>query len=257
MASTVIVDADLCGPSIAAFVDADPTRNLSVLAQAETATVRELDDALAQEIQPLTKSESACSLICGVPTSAPKTGVSSAFFERLIDRFQRRHQYVLIDIGADLSGTNGPLHRSALWRADEVVFVAGSDLVSLWEARTQLDNLHHDVRIDPDSLSLVINRYDRRYHHRVPEIEWALGAPATAVIPFDYAHVQRALATQQPLVLDGSSPAGRVLRHLAARIHHGEMVASHTQDEISRVRLALRRLTYGRVRSRLSTVEDG
>ena len=136
IAPTVLVDADLSAPSIAAHVDADPTRNLSVLAQADTATVGELNDALAEEIQPLAMSELACSLICGVPTSVPKTAISSAFFERLIDRLQRRYQYVVIDIGADLSGTSVQLYRSALWRADEVVFVAGADLVSLWRAKT-------------------------------------------------------------------------------------------------------------------------
>lgn len=256
VASTIIVDADLSAPSIAAHVDADPTRNLSALAQAGTAIVRELDDALAQEIQPLSKSEPACSLICGVPQSVPKTAVSSEFFERLISHLQCRYQYVLIDIGADLSGTTAQVHRTALWRADDVLFVTGADLVSLWQARTQLDILHREAHIDPHSLALVINRYDRRHHHRVSEIEWALGIPATAVIPFDYPHVQRALAAQQPFVLDRRSPAGRALRDLGAHIHHGEMVAPDTQDEIGRERLALRRLTYGRVRSRLSTAKD-
>jgi hypothetical protein len=46
------------------------------------------------------------------------------------------------------------------------------------------------------------------------------------------------------------------LRHLAADIHHGDMVAPHAQDEIGRVRLTLRRLSHGRMRSRLSTAED-
>ena len=257
MASTVIVDADLSAPSLAARVDADPTRNLSVLAQADAATVGELDDALAQEIQPLTMSESACSLICGVPSSVPKTAISSAFFERLIDRLQRRYQYVVIDIGADLSGTSVQLHRSALWRADEVVFVAGADLISLWQAKTALDIILTHMHLDPDHVHLVINRHDRRHHHRIPEIEWALGLPATAVIPFDYPHVQRALAAQQPLVHDRRSRVGRALRDLAAHIHRGRVVAPYTQDEIGRVRLAFRRITHGRVRSPLSTVEDG
>ncbi len=236
-ASTVIIDADLCGPSIAARVDADPTRNLSVLAQVDTATVAELDDALAREMQPLSTSASTCSLICGVPTSATKSTVSSEFFERLIDHLLRRYQYVIVDIGAGLIGTGAQLHRSVLWRADDVLFVA--------------------VRVDPASLALVINRHDCHHHHRIPEIEWALGVPATAVIPFDYPHVQRALATQQLLVLDRRSPAGRALRHLAARIHRGEMMAPHAQDEISRVRQSFRQLTNGRVRSRLSTAKDG
>jgi Flp pilus assembly CpaE family ATPase len=255
-ASTVIIDADLCGPSIAAYVDADPTRNLSVLAQANTSRVGELDDALAQEIQPLAWSDFTCSLICGVPKSVPKTAVSAGFVERLIDHLQRRYQYVIIDIGADLVGTTAGVHQRAVWRADQVLFVAGADLVSLWQARTELDIMISGLSLDPDHIALVINRHDRRRHHRVPEIEWALGVRANAIIPFDYPHIQRALAAQQPLVLDRHSPAGRALRDLAAHVHRGRVVAPHAQDEIGRVRLSFRRLTNGRMRSRLSTAKD-
>ncbi|MCC6498163.1 MAG: tyrosine-protein kinase family protein, partial [Propionibacteriaceae bacterium] len=50
VAPTVLVDIDLSGPSVAAHLDADPTRNLYMLAHAEPETAVEWSHAIEQEI---------------------------------------------------------------------------------------------------------------------------------------------------------------------------------------------------------------
>src|SRR5690606_21681669 len=50
---TILVDADLAGPSIAAYLDADPTRNLAMLAHANPTMPEDWERALRQETQPL------------------------------------------------------------------------------------------------------------------------------------------------------------------------------------------------------------
>ena len=85
VAPTVLVDADLAGPSLAAHLDADPTRNLSMLAHGDPRTRREWDRALAQETQPLGPHSPYGAVLCGVPKPAMRAGVSPPFFARAVE----------------------------------------------------------------------------------------------------------------------------------------------------------------------------
>jgi Flp pilus assembly CpaE family ATPase len=106
-----------------------------------------------------------------------------------------------------------------LAHAQHVLLVTGSDLVSLWHGRIALLHLQEQLGIDPERISLVINRYDRRYHHERGEIEWHFGVAAAQVIPRDSSALERAVAEQTPVVLYGRSAAGRAILDLAGRIH--------------------------------------
>ncbi len=224
VAPTVLVDADLAGPSLAACLDADPTRNLYMIAHAEPETPRDWERSLAQETQPLAARSPHGVVLCGVPKPEMRTGVSTRFFERLMAELQQRYRHVILDVGADLLGSEAAIHRTALRLSQQVLLVASADLVGLWHARTVLGLFTGSLQVDLDRLALIINRHDRKYHHGRTEIEWALGVPTAAVIPYDHGAAQRALAAQQALVLEGRSRAGRALLDLAERIHGGSIV---------------------------------
>jgi MinD-like ATPase involved in chromosome partitioning or flagellar assembly len=224
VAPTILVDADLVGPAVAAYLDLDPTRNLYLLAHAEPGTRREWERALAQETQPLGPRCPHAVALCGVPKPELRTAIGPRFFERLVAELRDRYRYVVLDVGADLLVAEAAVHRSALGLSDQVLLVASTDLVGLRHARTALGLLRAHVPVDPERVALILNRHDRRYHHGRSEIEWALGVPAAAVIPFDHGSMQRALGAQRPLVLDGRSRAGRALLDLAERVHGGEVV---------------------------------
>lgn len=236
VAPTVLVDADLAGPSIAAFLDADPTRNLAMLAHAEPATPPEWERAIAQETQPLAARSPHGAVLCGVPKPEVRPAVSAHFLERLLAELQRRYRYVILDVGADVLGSEAVVHRIALAQAGQVLLVADADLIGLWRARTALALLGTQLQRGPEHIALVINRHDRRYHHGRREIEWALGVPAAAVIPYDHRGVQRSLAAQRPAVLDRRSRAGRALLDLAERAHGGRVVLPPEPTVNGRVR---------------------
>ncbi|CCF85425.1 AAA family ATPase [Nitrolancea hollandica] len=217
-ASTVLVDADLAGPSLAAYLDADPTRNLAMLAHANPTTSEDWERTLAQETQPLGVDHPNADLLCGVPKPELTRAVSGEFFERLLIELGRRYRYVVLDIGAEIRGAEVAVHRTALTLASQILLVASADLVGLWHARATLGLLQSQLRLDPARLHLVINRHDRRFHHSRTEIEWALGTPMAALIPYDHQRVQRALLAQRPLVDDRRGPASRALLDLAERI---------------------------------------
>jgi len=224
VAPTVLVDADLAGPSIAAWLDADPTRNISMLAHAEPETSRDWDRAIAQEVQPLHPRSPHGVVLCGVPKPEMRSLISIRFFERLVAELRQRYRYVILDTGADVLGAEVALHRAALAQAQQILLVASPDLVGLWHTRAALGVLQNQFALGTERIALLINRHDRRYHHSRVEIEWALGLPTAAIVPYDHGSLQRALAAQRPLILEGRSQAGRALVNLAELIHGGSIV---------------------------------
>ncbi|MBI4496650.1 MAG: hypothetical protein HY689_01965 [Chloroflexi bacterium] len=225
VAPTVLVDADLAGPSVAAYLDADPTRNLYMLAHAEPESPGEWERAILQETQPLGARSPHGVVLCGVPKPDMRGGISARFMERLLGELRRRYRYVIVDCGADLVvGSDAGVHRTVIGLTQQVLLVASADLVGLWHARTALDTLKTHLQIDPDRVALVVNRHDRRYHHGRMEIEWTLGISSAALIPYDHSAIQRAVARQRPLVWDDRSRAARAVLDLAERVHAGTIV---------------------------------
>ena len=224
-APTVLVEADLCAPALAAYLDRDPSRNLCTLAHAVREEPRAWGPALADELQPLARQSPLAVVLCGPPKREMRTSIAPAFLERLLVELAHRYRYVVVDVGADLLGMESAAanHRAALASARQVLVVSASDLVGLWHARTALDQFERQLGIDRRSVSLVLNRHDSRYHHGQSEVAWHLGAPIAAVVPFDHPASQRAIAEQRPLVVDPTSRASRALISLAERVHDGKL----------------------------------
>lgn len=220
---TILVDADLAGPSLAAHLDADPTRNLAMLAHATPQAPAEWDRALAQETQPLDPRSPTGAVLCGVPKPGMRPGMTPRFFDHVIGELRRRYPRVIVDVGADLLGADAALHRQALGLADLVLLVGTADLVGLHRLRTALGVCREQLGVPRERLAVVVNRHDRRLHHGHGEIEWALGCPLAALIPADHDALGRALVTQRPVVCLRRSRSGRALRGLAERVHQGRI----------------------------------
>ncbi len=221
VAPTALVDADLVGPSVAAYLDLDPTRNLYMLAHAGPETVRDWDRALDQELQSLDPRSRQAVALCGVPKPEMRSGISTRFMERLLAELRQRYRYVVVDTGPVLAGTDRGLHRQTLVSAGRVLLLATSDLVGLWHARRALNACRPEELAAGERLALVINRYDRRRHHGRAEIEWGLDAPLAGVVPYDHLHAERAIAAQRPMVVLPKGPAAKALLELADRLHGG------------------------------------
>jgi len=223
VAPTVLVDGDLAGPSVAAYLDLDPTRNLSMLAHAEPESPREWDRAISQEVQPLAPRSRHGFALCGVPKPEMRGSISVRFFERSVAELRQRYRYIILDTGADFLTVETELHRTALALAQQVLLVTSADLVGLWRARTALSALQTHLRLNPERFALIVNHHDRRHGHSRTEIEWALNLPVAALVPNDHGGLQRALRDQRPLVLDNRSRAARALLDLAGRVYGGSI----------------------------------
>ncbi len=236
VAPTVLVDADLSAPSIVAYLDRDPSRNLCTLAHGVRENSFAWSRVIADELQPIGPRSAHGVVLCGLPKREMRGTVSPPFVERLLAELRARHRFVVVDVGADILGSDSAasVHRTVLAAASTVLVVTTADLVSLWHARTTLGLLTDHLQLDRDQLNLVINRLDSRHHHGRAEIEWHLGVPAAAVVPHDYGAAQRAVAEQQPLVLDPTSRAGRALLGLAERTYRGTVRLPREEGRPSR-----------------------
>jgi Flp pilus assembly CpaE family ATPase len=225
VAPTVLVDLDLTSPSVAAYLNRDPSRNVCTLAHAVRESPRAWGLALEQELQPLHPRSPSGMVLCGLPKRELRTSLTPSVMEQLIGELAGRFRYVVIDAGAELLGVEAAAatHRGALTLAQQVLLVTGSDLVSLWHARTALDQLERQLGIARERIALVINRHDSRYHHPRAEIEWHLGSSAALLIPHDYGALQKAVADQCPVVAYPTSKAAHAILDLAERVHQGRV----------------------------------
>lgn len=222
---TSLVDLDLCAPAVAAFVDADPSRNICTLAHAVRDDPRAWGAALADELQPLSSTASNAVVLCGPPKREMRASIGPPLVKQLIEELAQRYQWVILDIGPEWLGidTVAASHRAALAHAAHLILASAADFVGLWHARTALDQLDRLLDVDRARVNLVLNRHDARYHHSRHEVEWHLGAPVAAMIPFDQACFQRAISDQSPVVLDPASRAGRALVAFAEGMHAGQL----------------------------------
>jgi MinD superfamily P-loop ATPase len=225
---TILVDAALVAPGVAAALRLNRSRSLVMLAHDDPRTPEEWDRALTQETQSLAARSPYGRALCGVPKPALRAAVSGPFVADLVARLRERFRYVVLDLGdvADLAAADPSIaraHRAALAGADHVCLVARPDPVGVWRAQEARDALWGHAAVVPEQTSLVLNHYDARHHHRRGEIEWALGIPAAAVVPHDYGRVQRALGELRPVVLDQRSAAGWALLDFAERAFGGRL----------------------------------
>jgi pilus assembly protein CpaE len=183
-------------------------------------TARDWAHALDAELQPLARRSPQAVVLCGVPKPEMTARITLPLFERLLNELQQRYRYVILDVGAALSPTD-VIHRAAVQQAGHVLVVGSADLPGLWHLRRALALLRDDLHVDQERLAVVINRYERRFDHSRVEIEWALGLPLAAIVPYDHAAVRRAMVLQQPLVCVSRGPAARSLLDLSERVYGG------------------------------------
>jgi MinD-like ATPase involved in chromosome partitioning or flagellar assembly len=222
---------------MAAYLDLDPTRNVCTLAHAVRDDPHLWDIALRDELQPLGPAGVSTVVLCGPPKREMRGNISPALVESLHAELAGRFRWIVLDVGPELLGMeNGAaVHRAALTRATEVLLVSAADLVGLWHARAALGQLERLVGLERGRARLVLNRHDARFHHARQEVEWHLGVPTAAVVPFDHAAMQRAISEQEPAVLDPTSRAGRALLRLAEALNeHGLRLPSPLPGETGR-----------------------
>jgi MinD-like ATPase involved in chromosome partitioning or flagellar assembly len=236
--ATLLVDAVLDEPSVAAGLGLNPARNLTVLAASvgSTATPERWMRLLREETQPLDQQHPRAAVLAGVPSPSLRHRVEPDFLVELIGHASGPAGFgcVVVDAGAEppAGSLEGACWRAVVELADRVLLVAMPDIVGLRRALGTLERLA--ARVERERLGVVLNRYRRGEHDDAADIATVLGGvPVVAVVPDDVRACTRALRLQRPLMSLGRSGAGRELRRLADHLH---VTPSPTRTQVTRQR---------------------
>ncbi|MDQ6675377.1 MAG: hypothetical protein M3069_32370 [Chloroflexota bacterium] len=235
--STLLLDAVLDEPSVAAALGLNPARNLTVLAAsiAEQVSPERWARLLRQETQPLDQQHyPRAAVLAGVPIAALRHRLDPEFLVELARHASGPGGFgcVVVDAGAEPpAGTlEGACWRTLVELADRVLLVALPDVVGLRRALGTLERL--EAHVERERLGVVLNRYRRAEHDDAADIAAVLGGvPVVAVVPDDVRACTQALRLQRPLLSLGRSAAGRELRRLA---DHLQLAASPANTPATR-----------------------
>lgn len=197
--STVaLVDGDLRGGNVAAYLDLDPRRGIVGVA----ASSGSLSERLEAELQP----GPHCAVLAGAERPELAATLPADFLGAVVATLRTRFERVVVDLGV-------PAEPSVVRAADAVVIVAGADLVAIWNVRTGLPALRQTA---PNArMYLLVNRQEGREHYGPDEVAKALDVPTLGAVREDRKAARRAIAGQAPLSETGGK-AARYLRAAAA-----------------------------------------
>ncbi|MFM5924730.1 MAG: CpaE family protein [Novosphingobium sp.] len=210
-----VVDFDLQGGEVAAFVGASAPINLGTLLEAGD----RLDDAVVSSA--IVETRYGFSVVAAPDAVVPLDFGDPAQINTVMTLLRQRFDFVLIDLPADW--TNWSLSIAA--EAERVVMVIDSSIASLRQGRRKIDLLE-SVGVERGAIRLVVNRTERKLFRTVgtDDIAEALRADVIASLG-DEGGALRAAQDQGVLLSDsvGRSPYVRTIGEIAARLAAGEL----------------------------------
>ncbi len=216
--SVALVDADLTGGDVAAYLGLDPRANLFTLAHAARGQ-RTLSTPIVESELQSWGTETRLRVLVGIPRAAMAPAIEAAFLQSLLTCLRREYACTVVDLAAPRQGGVEESTRVVLAEAEKILIVCGGDLLGAWHCQQALVLLRLALEDVQDRLWLVLNRHDAAWQPAPDEVAAALEWPHQifATIPFDHGAMQAALRDQRPL-LDTRRPVGRALAALARRV---------------------------------------
>lgn len=229
----VLLDADLRGGNVAAYLDLDPRQGVVGLAFGRNGATPEA--RVEEELQ----DGPGFAVLAGVEGAGMHPPLSLEVMVAALGVLRSRFGHVIVDAGDVISGAAG------LWHAaDRVLLVSGADLVALWNARAAMRHLQEGLGLGAENVGVVLNRREGREHYAAAEVARALATPVLASVPEDRRAARRAIAEQCPIVSVGG-PVASELRALASQL----LSVGAPRDSATRARrlpFGLRRSVAGR-----------
>jgi MinD-like ATPase involved in chromosome partitioning or flagellar assembly len=196
----LLIDLDLSGGDIAAYLGLDPRKGLQLLNK--IAGPSPSPEQLHAEIQEF----ETFGVIGGMPRPSADSVDSASVSESCRDLGGQ----VILDAGR-IPGPSLP----ALSTSDRILVVVRADVISVLGAERCLGSLE-DSPIPKEKVSLVMTAHRKRRVFELAEVGRALGHQVAGVIPYVPRAARRALETQRPIK---SGPGARAFEELAARVH--------------------------------------
>jgi len=226
-APTVLLDVNSRGSSVEFHLPVDPARGLPQLGRrtlegdGSWSPVFQDEDAwqvaLETELQPMGPTGQGW-VACGISTPAYRQHLRPELLERAIAALRTRHRFIVLDgSGGGWAPEDPAVDRMALLHADRLLVVLRPDEQGIERTRRVLSKWPHRERI-----SLVLNQVGLPgADELIGAIEYELGAPVVASLPFDPRHVASARAHHRPVVCEPGCRLAAPLLGLATRLAGG------------------------------------
>lgn len=208
----VLVDLDLHGGDLAAYLGLDPRSGLHPLMRLEGKHPG-LDTILGEA-----QKRAGVACIPGFPSAETS---DLEMFTSVFETLHRCEQIVIADVGR-ITPATAPI----VSKAGGVLLVVRPDVVGVYAARRCIDTLKQASEEEPP-LAAVVNGWEWKRSGDLAETVDALSIPVAGTIPFDRAEAHRALTNQRPL------RKGKVMR--AFRPMAAELFAALEEVERERV----------------------
>lgn len=187
--STALVDLNLVGTDVSAFLDLTPRYNLACMAP----KAGQLDTSFLKSI--MMQHSCGVEVLDGPNQPGEASRISADLVQEVVALLRTLFDYTVIDAGGELSGCN----LSAFELSDRVLFTTVLSIPSLRTAQRYLRALTAEG-YSSERVKLVVNRYLPRDDIRLNDAEKVLGTKAFHTLPNSYADLKSAMNKGMPLV---------------------------------------------------------
>jgi pilus assembly protein CpaE len=188
---TVLVDLDLICGSVATAFDVAPRFTLAdVMESAGTLDKNLLDNALAVH------QRTGLAILARPEQPEASQQVTREGFRRLLSVLAQLFEYVIIDSQMSMD----PLYTASIAAADTNVLVMQLNVPSARNAERFVGAMRR-MGVDPDSIKVVVNRFERNAELSPADVETALGLRIAWTIPNDFKTTLAAINYGEPVVL--------------------------------------------------------
>jgi pilus assembly protein CpaE len=212
----VLVDADLQFGDVALMLELEPTHTIAEA----VATGDRLDSALLSHLM-LTHEPSGLLVLAAPTEPGPADQIGRADLARVLEVLRQMCSHVVVDTSANF----GEITLAALQAADDLLVVAGLDIMSLKSAKVGLQTMR--VLGTPFSrVKFILNRANSQVGLSPSDAERVLQLKVDVALPSDLA-VAASVNRGTPVVLGApKSKFARNIEDLAAQLASG---AAHSQ----------------------------
>lgn len=203
--SILLVDLDLSGGDIAAYLGLDPRKGLHLLAK--LAGPAPSSDKIREEIQDV----AGVGVIGGLPSSAQNGTIDPVV---VAENGRALADTVILDVGR----IPGP-SQAAIKNVDQILVVVRPDVISVLGSERCLAALEREST-SKEKIELVISAHRRRRLAELVDVGRALGFPVAGVIAWAGGAARHALEQQRPIA---TGTAARTFATLATRIIEPQM----------------------------------
>lgn len=196
----LLVDLDLSGGDVAAYLGLDPRKGLHLLAKLVGAAPS--SEKVRDEIQEV----AGVGVIGGLPSPAQDGTIDPVV---VAENSRALANTVILDVGR----IPGP-SQAAIKNVDQILVAVRPDAISVLGAERCLAALERES-IPKEKIELIITAHRRRRLAELVDVGRALGYPVAGVIPWVAGAARRALEQQRPIA---TGTAARTFATLATRI---------------------------------------